>query len=219
MDFGKKLGEGNFGEVYEYGQDNVIKIFYNTWSGFGDIVGLAVKEKLQSDHIQRVFQGTKHGKWFAKVSKFGISPKDNKPYLISPKMTGSLDSLIVASNENKEQLKAMIFDSLNAIRLLHRRGITHNDFNPKNVLIDTVGQIKIADWGMMKSDTDRASQIKEFDDFAGSLQDFANGEYFRYSRVPIKWLQEILQQFTPKGKKYPVIATEEDYQRFMDAFK
>ena len=50
-----------------------------------------------------------------------------------------------------EQLKSIIFQLLRGLNYLHRRRFIHRDIKPQNVLIDSRGALKIADFGQARS--------------------------------------------------------------------
>ena len=75
----------------------------------------------------------------------------NKVYLITEfaqrgdLMNAMKKDASISSDENLRGITCQVIDGLN---FLHRRGIVHNDMKPSNLLVNSDGVVKIADFGV-----------------------------------------------------------------------
>ncbi|CAJ1952134.1 unnamed protein product [Sphenostylis stenocarpa] len=63
---------------------------------------------------------------------------------------GSLETALADGTFSEERLKVVARDILEGLASLHERHITHRDIKPANILLDSKGEIKIADFGVSK---------------------------------------------------------------------
>ncbi|KAK7335874.1 hypothetical protein VNO80_27979 [Phaseolus coccineus] len=98
---------------------------------------------------------------------------DRRLWVVMPFMAaGSLQSIISHSYPNglTEPCIAMVLrDILNALSYLHGQGHLHRDIKAGNILVDTNGQVKLADFGVSASiyESSMCSSLK-FTDVAGT---------------------------------------------------
>lgn len=80
------------------------------------------------------------------VSDYGLA--DGAPFYVMPLYSGSLrDALSAANDEGRLRLFGQILDGVEAA---HLSGVIHRDLKPENVLVDTTGNIAIADFGVAR---------------------------------------------------------------------
>ena len=71
-------------------------------------------------------------------------------------MQSDLDNLMYHCVELSENhVKTIIYNILVGVKQIHSMGIIHRDIKPGNILIDGDCQVKIADYGLARADTER----------------------------------------------------------------
>ncbi|XP_017424412.1 serine/threonine-protein kinase BLUS1 [Vigna angularis] len=98
---------------------------------------------------------------------------DRRLWVVMPFMAaGSLQSIISHSHPNgltEPCIAVVLRDTLNALSYLHGQGHLHRDIKAGNILVDTNGQVKLADFGVSASiyESSTCSSLK-FTDVAGT---------------------------------------------------
>ncbi|KAF8006162.1 hypothetical protein BT93_K0467 [Corymbia citriodora subsp. variegata] len=156
-EFGKKLGEGGFGSVFEGTLSNGTKVAVKRLDGFGQVKKsfLAEVETIGSIHHVNL------------VRLVGFCAEKSHRLLIYEYMSnGSLDRWIFhKSNEcvlNWQQRKKIILDIAKGLNYLHedcRQKIVHLDIKPQNILLDGNFNAKVADFGLSKLIDKDQSQV------------------------------------------------------------
>ncbi|KAG4384839.1 hypothetical protein AAZX31_13G331300 [Glycine max] len=102
---------------------------------------------------------------------------DRRLWVVMPFMAaGSLQSIISHSHPNgltEPCIAVVLRDTLNALSYLHGQGHLHRDIKAGNILVDTNGQVKLADFGVSASiyestTTTSSSSSLKFTDVAGT---------------------------------------------------
>lgn len=98
------------------------------------------------------------------VRFFGLFGGGN-PYLLLEYIRGcTLGELLKGTRLSRPEINLIISQVLAGLEAIHRSGITHNDLNPFNVMIDRVGGVKLIDFGIcstrFKSANDQTRKIK-----------------------------------------------------------
>ncbi|KAF8006161.1 hypothetical protein BT93_K0466 [Corymbia citriodora subsp. variegata] len=147
-EFGKKLGEGGFGSVFEGTLSNGTKVAVKRLDGFGQVKKsfLAKIETIGSIHHVNL------------VRLVGFCAEKSHRLLVYECMSnGSLDKWIFhKSNEcilDWQQRKKIILDIAKGLNYLHedcRQKIIHLDIKPQNILLDGNFNAKVADFGLSK---------------------------------------------------------------------
>ncbi|KAF8044037.1 hypothetical protein BT93_A2120 [Corymbia citriodora subsp. variegata] len=147
-EFGKKLGEGGFGSVFEGTLSNGNKVAVKRLDGFGQVKKsfLAEVETIGSIHHVNL------------VRLVGFCAEKSHRLLVYEYMSnGSLDRWIFhKSNEcilDWQQRKKIILDIAKGLNYLHedcRQKIIHLDIKPQNILLDGNFNAKVADFGLSK---------------------------------------------------------------------
>ncbi|QCE09057.1 serine/threonine-protein kinase BLUS1 [Vigna unguiculata] len=99
---------------------------------------------------------------------------DRRLWVVMPFMAaGSLQSIISHSHPNgltEPCIAVVLRDTLNALSYLHGQGHLHRDIKAGNILVDTNGQVKLADFGVSASiyESSTCSSSLKFTDVAGT---------------------------------------------------
>ena len=84
-----------------------------------------------------------------KYEKAGKKPLEVNYVILELAQGGELLDFINASNEFCEHFSRYFFKELmNGIKHVHEQGVSHRDLKPENVFIDSLFNLKIADWGL-----------------------------------------------------------------------
>jgi len=144
---GRLLGVGTFGRVYE-----AIDLTS------GSII--AVKQiELKSKKAEETAQATKHEIKLMEqlkhpniVALLGHSIEPNCLNVMMEFVAGnSLDSIVQSSGPLHEGLiRKYVKQMLHALEYCHSKGVLHRDIKGKNILLDSSGMIKMADFGSAK---------------------------------------------------------------------
>ncbi|KAF8007769.1 hypothetical protein BT93_K1692 [Corymbia citriodora subsp. variegata] len=147
-DFGKKLGEGGFGSVFEGTLTDSTKVAVKHLGGFGKVEKSFLAEVETIGNIHHVNL----------VRLVGFCAEKSQRLLIYEYMSnGSLDRWIFPkSNEcvlDWQRRKKIILDIAKGLDYLHedcRQKIVHLDIKPQNILLDRNFNAKVADFGLSK---------------------------------------------------------------------
>ncbi|KAF3320617.1 Mitogen-activated protein kinase kinase kinase 1 [Carex littledalei] len=142
---GGLLGRGSFGTVYEaISHDGfffaVKEIFMDQGSSKQSILQIeqevSLLSRLQHENINQYY---------------GTDRRDGKLYIFLELVTqGSLASLYRKYRFQDSQVSAYTRQILNGLSYLHHRNILHRDIKCANILVDSNGCVKLADFGLAK---------------------------------------------------------------------
>lgn len=68
---------------------------------------------------------------------------------------------------DEKYLKRIMRDMARGVNFMHQRGVKHRDLKPENMLIDAFGNVKLTDFGLMKTGVPRA--VREANDLSTEL--------------------------------------------------
>ncbi|KAF8006268.1 hypothetical protein BT93_K0532 [Corymbia citriodora subsp. variegata] len=148
-EFGKKLGEGGFGSVFEGTLSDGTKVAIKHLDGFGQVKKSFIAEVETIGSIHHVNL----------VRLVGFCAEKSHRLLVYEYMSnGSLDRWIFhKSNEcvlDWQQRKNIILDIAKGLNYLHedcrQKIIVHLDIKPQNILLDGNFNAKVADFGLSK---------------------------------------------------------------------
>ena len=85
------------------------------------------------------------------VTVFSVEEHENRPFITMELVTGgTLADEIPDGGLATERLLELAIPLADAIAAAHKRGITHRDLKPDNVMLDEEGRLKVLDFGLAK---------------------------------------------------------------------
>ena len=143
-EFGRLLGQGNFGKVY-YGRD----------LERGQAVAIKVidKEKVQKSELTEqtkreisIMALVKHPHV---VQLYEVMATKSKIYfVIEQAMGGELFNKLTKGRLKEDAARKLFQQLINAVEFCHSRGVYHRDLKPENLLLDENGNLKVLDFGL-----------------------------------------------------------------------
>ena len=142
----QKLGSGGQAWVYRavhptLGRDVVIKLsrrqIEDHWNGLDRLLdeGRALAE-LDHPYLARIYDLDLH---------------DRRIYLVMEYIPGkNLEQYATDHPVTHRQAAAMVLKTAQAVAAAHRRGVTHCDIKPRNIVIDERGQPRLLDFGLSR---------------------------------------------------------------------
>ena len=140
------IGQGGMGAVYQARQKNLDRL-----------VALKIlSPRLGSDptFAQRFMR---EARTLAKLSHpnivtvFNFGQTDEMYYLVMEFVDGvNLRDTIQAKTLDPDKALAVVPQICDALQYAHDKGVVHRDIKPENILVDTLGRVKIADFGLAK---------------------------------------------------------------------
>lgn len=183
----KKIGEGEFAEVFQKNDLEAVKKF---------------REEYQADYAPELRNATKikkkieKGKLPKKRFTTPISASEEKKEITYPMYEKSLDKVLKEGDPIAGA--SGIRQSLKAIKALHNQKMVHKDYNPKNVLVKK-NNAALHDWGSLSKMESKNQSYKEIRDFTDSLFDYAYGEY---TGEHMPWLKSKIGHLKREDKNY-----------------
>uniref|UniRef100_A0AC34FJ44 Protein kinase domain-containing protein n=1 Tax=Panagrolaimus sp. ES5 TaxID=591445 RepID=A0AC34FJ44_9BILA len=163
--FAGKLGQGAFGEVYlakeePSNKEYAIKVIDQSKFDDSEYANRELGDFKSLDHVNI-------------IKFYGTTEVSNKLYLLTEYASrGTLSDYFQRARQNifteiaEETAKDLFRQIVTGVHYLHSNKITHRDLKPQNILIDSNGTVKIADFGLAK--------VVKFDIFLESLKMMSN---------------------------------------------
>ncbi|KAK8836795.1 hypothetical protein M9Y10_037317 [Tritrichomonas musculus] len=79
--------------------------------------------------------------------------------------------------KSEEQKKKIIFQFLDAVSYLHKRGIAHGDLKPENILLDSDYNVKLSDFGFSKTSEFAGDESKSGTLYYAAPELFVKGKF------------------------------------------
>lgn len=139
-----RIGEGSYGVVYKAKTTDkqsfaIKKIPYDREDGLGPAYLRELVSLSEMKHPNIV-----------KVIEFAVSSKSGKCWLVMELMNTDLHSYLECAEIHMELYKSYSYQLLDGVAYMHSQGMVHADLKPQNLLIDSVGNLKIADFGLTR---------------------------------------------------------------------
>lgn len=150
-DIRRRIGAGGMANVYladdaTLGRSIAIKVLHQRYADDAQFIERFLREasaaaRLNHPNIVQVYdRGQSHGSYYIAMEYVdGMTLKD----LIRKR--GAL---------SEAEVLAYARQALHALRFAHRNGVVHRDIKPHNMMVDTEGRLKIADFGIARAGTD-----------------------------------------------------------------
>ncbi|KAH7300429.1 hypothetical protein KP509_24G062200 [Ceratopteris richardii] len=155
------LGKGSFGTVYEACSEDGIYFAVKE-------VSLSVKDSKMQQSITQLEQEIEFLSRIQHeniVRYLGTQKEPDKLYIFLELVTkGSLSSLYQKHKLFDSQIRSYTRQILCGLKYLHERKVLHRDIKCANILVDTNGKIKLADFGLAR----QISQLDELQSCKGS---------------------------------------------------
>jgi serine/threonine-protein kinase OSR1/STK39 len=107
---------------------------------------------------------------------------DNRLWVVMPFMAGgSLQSIISHSFQNgltEQSIAVILKDTLNALSYLHGQGHLHRDIKSGNILVDSNGLVKLADFGVSASIYESNNSVGTCSSYSSSSSNSSSSHIF-----------------------------------------
>lgn len=153
------IGQGSMGAVYrarqvKSGRVVALKILSADLATDAEFAERFLREgktlaRLHHPHIVKVYESGKRSGFFYLVMEFVDGP--------------NLRGLIQSQRFQTSEVVSLLPQLCEALQYAHDEGVVHRDIKPENILIDELGQVKVADFGLAK-----LSQSKELVSITGT---------------------------------------------------
>ncbi|MBC7462600.1 MAG: serine/threonine protein kinase, partial [Thermoleophilia bacterium] len=163
----RRIGAGGMANVYlaedeTLGRRVAIKILHQRYAEDGQFVERFLREasaaaRLNHPNIVQVYdRGQAGGSYYIAMEYVdGMTLKD----LV--RRRGAL---------TEQEVLAYGRQALHALRAAHRNGLVHRDVKPQNMMVDTDGRLKIADFGIARAAADADQGLTEAGSIVGTAQ-------------------------------------------------
>ncbi|HEY1049665.1 MAG TPA: serine/threonine-protein kinase [Prosthecobacter sp.] len=141
------IDSGGMGEVYKAVQKSLNRVVAVKLLSriHGEREGFAERFKRESQALAQL----KHPNIVA-VHDSGET-RDGQLYYVMEHVSGmDLQHLLKHKPPTPKQILQIITQVCNALQYAHERGVVHRDIKPANILIDDEGNVKVADFGLVK---------------------------------------------------------------------
>lgn len=152
--FGRKLGGGYFGKVFEgtqapHGSVAVKVIKFGRMKQFLRITDWTTVH----DHLLREAEALRKAEssHIVRVHGVGVSEDKKAMHIITERCDGSLATLCHRGPLSTRRARESTKEALHGLEALHARGMIHRDLKPAN-LLHVGGVTKLADFGLVTSD-------------------------------------------------------------------
>uniref|UniRef100_A0AC34GAC7 Protein kinase domain-containing protein n=1 Tax=Panagrolaimus sp. ES5 TaxID=591445 RepID=A0AC34GAC7_9BILA len=148
-DYIKKLGEGGFGKVYlakerSTGKEYAIKIIDKKKMHKPEFAGRELQNMKSLEHKNII-------KLYNAVETWGDEIGDSLYLVMEYAAGGDLYNYIKKNQITEANAKKLFNQIVTGVQYLHSKKFAHRDLKPQNILLDSNGDIKIADFGLSKA--------------------------------------------------------------------
>lgn len=143
----EKIGEGTFGKIFKSlninnNKELAIKIQYK------DVIN-ALK------HEAKIYRYLSDCSFIPQIYNYGT--EQGFHYMVIDLLKSSLNDISL----NNQQIFGYMYDSINIIEFIHKKGLLHRDIKPENFLINEKDQLYIIDFGLTSFYLQNKNHIEE----------------------------------------------------------
>src|SRR2546423_3378140 len=140
------LGRGGMGSVYKARQKNLDRLV-----ALKVIPPEAAKDPTFAERFQREARAMARLNHANIVTVYDFGQVGDLYYLLMEYVDGvNLRHALHASRLAPEEALAIVPQICDALQYAHDQGVVHRDIKPENILLDRLGRVKIADFGLAK---------------------------------------------------------------------
>lgn len=139
----REISSGGFGKVLEVAKEEklALKVMHAGDASIGAQRALLGEyEKLAMLHHPNV----------VRALGFFLSDASNPPSILLEFCPDDVGRAIKRGGVSGVQLVAWVYEIVEGMRHVHRRGLVHRDIKPSNILVGSDGQVRISDFGIAK---------------------------------------------------------------------
>ncbi|VFQ77196.1 unnamed protein product [Cuscuta campestris] len=144
-DLGRTIGEGAFAKVKfaentETGENVAIKILAKN----------TVLEHKMVEQIEREISIMKIVRHPSILQLHEVLSSQTKIYFVSEFASGGMlfDKIVQHGRLNEDEARRYFQQLIDAIAHCHSKGVCHRDLKPENLLLDSIGNLKVSDFGL-----------------------------------------------------------------------
>ncbi|MGH3104269.1 MAG: serine/threonine-protein kinase, partial [Gaiellaceae bacterium] len=142
----ERIGRGGMGEIY-HATDTVlnravaIKVLADRFSEDEQVRGRFTREAMAAARLSSEPSA---------VTIFDVGAWEERPFIVMEYLPGgSLEEVLRQGGAQEPgQVLAWLEQAAQALDAAHRHGIVHRDVKPANLLLDTAGDVRVADFGI-----------------------------------------------------------------------
>jgi adenylate cyclase len=149
----EELGQGGMGTVYrgfDLQLDRKVAIKFLRQDIFNE------KERGRFHHEAKIIAKLKHPNI---IEIYDVGKYKGAPYFVMELVEGS--SLQALRFDDLDQILDICVQICQSLENAHQNGIVHRDLKPENVLIDNMGRVKLADFGIARSEVSNFTTVGE----------------------------------------------------------
>jgi serine/threonine-protein kinase len=166
FDLEEELGSGGMGRVWRARQRSVdrrvaLKMLRDVGAGHPDAERRFLREaklvaQMKHPHI---------------VTVYGVGHDPDQGYFMAMELMegGTLEDLVGGKALPPQRAAEVVAAAAAAVEHAHQRKVIHRDLNPKNILLDHEGRVKVADFGLAKPLEAGSSSLTEAGLIVGTL--------------------------------------------------
>jgi eukaryotic-like serine/threonine-protein kinase len=141
----KRIGRGGMGDIYRatddvLGRTVVVKVLSERYAG-----DLGVRERFKREGLAAARLSGRP----SVVTIFDVGEWAERPYIVMEHLSGgSLEDRLLEGRPTTSQALTWLEQAALAVDSAHEQGVVHRDLKPGNLLLDSDGNVHVADFGI-----------------------------------------------------------------------